>query len=89
MYGEKIPIYSGIDPTQREFMEAGLGYIHALATTVSAIPLYRIFPTKTLREYRKVVQRLKKAGAVGYLELYALNPLKPTLHRPNSPWQKV
>ena len=62
MYGEKIDIYSGTDPDMKEFAEAGLDYINMAGMIASALPLYRIFPTKAYRDYAKCVRRLQNAG---------------------------
>ena len=68
VYGEKINIFSTIDPMQREFMEAGLAYNRSLIPISRALPLYKLFPTKPFREYRRVVRRVQKAGvAIVYI----------------------
>ena len=70
MYGEKINVYSGADPIQQEFIDAGLNYIRSIGDISSALPLYKLYPTKTYKDYEKVVRRMHNAGiamAVGDL----------------------
>lgn len=63
VYGEKIPIYSAnIDPVQKEFMEAGVDYMQTFARMRISMPIYRLFPNKDYRYYKKLVQKLRKAG---------------------------
>ena len=62
VYGEKIDIYSGMDPDMKEFAEAGLDYVNMTATIFLAPPLYQIFPTKVYRDYTKCVRRVQRAG---------------------------
>ena len=62
VYGEKIEIYSGADPFLKEFMEAGVDYINYLAAITISPPLYRIFPTKTYRDFKRIVRRMQRAG---------------------------
>lgn len=62
VYGEKINIYSGTDPLQKEFMEAGLDFIQSFLKTMRAFPLYKLFPTKTYRDYERIVRRLQRSG---------------------------
>ena len=62
VYGEKINTYSNTDPVQQEFIEAGLDYIGSLGRIGSAIPLYKLFPTKQYKEYVKIVYRIHAAG---------------------------
>ncbi len=63
MYNENIDIYSGKDPTQQEFMEAGLAYLDSIMVLATALPLYRLYKNKTYRDYEKILRRLQKAGA--------------------------
>ena len=62
VYGEKIDIYSGVDDIQREFMEAGMDYMQSFDTLKNAMPIYKLYPTKTYREYKKTVMKMQKAG---------------------------
>lgn len=62
MYGENIDIYSGTNPVLKEFMEAGLDYIDITGSIVFALPLYRIYPTKAFRDYKRIVRRMQRAG---------------------------
>lgn len=62
MYGEKIKIYSGADPIQKEFMEAGLDSLHSVPKIMMALPIYKLYPTKAARDYERVVRRLHRAG---------------------------
>ena len=62
MYGEKIDIYSGTDPIQKEFMKAGLDYLQAIDDIGRALPLYRIYPTKEYRDFKKVMNRMRNVG---------------------------
>ena len=62
VYGEKINIYSGTDPLLREFLEAGTAYIRSIGIIGSALPLYKLYPTKAYRDYEKIVRRMQKAG---------------------------
>ncbi len=62
VYGEKINIYSDIEPVQKEFMEAGLEFIGYVSRMVNALPLYRIFPTKVYRDYVAIVKRMNRTG---------------------------
>ncbi len=62
VYGEKINTYTTTDPIQQEFIEAGLNYIGYLGRITNAIPIYKIFPTKTYREYVKIVRRIQVVG---------------------------
>lgn len=61
MYGEKVDIYSGNDPSQKEFLEAGLDYLRNMNIALD-LPLYRIYPTKAFRKYKEIVKRLHEAG---------------------------
>ena len=62
MYGEKINIYSDIDPIQKEFMEAGLEFIGSISNIARALPLYKLFPTKTYRNFVRIVKRMQQTG---------------------------
>ena len=62
VYGEKINTYTKADPLQQEFIEAGLDYIQYLAAISNALPLYKIFPTKTYRTYVNIVHRIHAVG---------------------------
>ena len=62
VYGSKINIYSGLDPMQEEFMEAGKDYISAVAIIVRALPIYKLYPNKQYRNYKKIVRRMQRAG---------------------------
>ena len=62
MYGEKINIYSGADPLQEEFIKAALEYIDSLVKIASAPPLYKWFPTKTYRNFVRIVKRMQEVG---------------------------
>ena len=66
VYGEKIKIYSGADPIQKEFMEAGLNFIRSTAAISVALPLYKIYPSKAFRDFRRIVRRMQGAGEFGY-----------------------
>jgi hypothetical protein len=59
VYGNKINIYSGMDPMQKEFMEAGRDYIQAI---VRALPIYMLYPNKQYRDYERIVRRMQRAG---------------------------
>ncbi len=62
VYGEKINIYSDIEPVQKEFMEAGLEFISYISRITSALPLYKLFPTKVYRDYVAIVKRMNQTG---------------------------
>ena len=62
VYGEKINVYSGADPTQQEFIDAGLEYIRSLVSITTALPLYKLYPTKAYKDYEKTVRRMQRAG---------------------------
>ena len=62
VYNENIDIYSGKDPVQQEFMEAGLEYLESLITLAVALPVYRLYKNKTYRDYERIIRRLQKAG---------------------------
>ena len=62
MYGEKINIYSGADSIQQEFIDAGLNYIRSISNLVFSLPLYKLYPTKTYRDFEKVIRSMQRAG---------------------------
>ena len=62
VYGENIDVYSGTIPLFKEFMEAGLDYIESIGWIILALPVYRIYPTKAYRKYKRVVRRMQRAG---------------------------
>ena len=62
MYNENIDIYSGQDPMQQEFMEAGLEYLESVTTITTSLPLYRLYKNKTYRDYEKILRRVQRAG---------------------------
>ena len=62
VFGEKIDVYSGTDPLMKEFIQAGLDYIESVGLITRALPIYRIYPTKAYRDYKKVVRRMQRAG---------------------------
>ena len=62
VYGEKINVYSGTDPVQKEFMDASVDFIGSAFTMVVALPLYRIYPNKTFRDFRRIVRRIQRVG---------------------------
>ena len=64
MYGEKIKIYTDIEPVQKEFMEAGLEFIDSISTVAFSLPLYKFFPTKVYRDYVGILKRMKRSGFV-------------------------
>ncbi len=61
-YGEKINMYTNDDPIHQEFIEAGLEYIRSVGDIATAIPIYKIFPTKTYRDYVNIVHRIHAIG---------------------------
>ena len=62
VYGENIDVYSGTIPLLKEFMEAGLDYIESIGWILLALPVYRIYPTKAYRNYKRAVTRMQRAG---------------------------
>jgi len=62
VYGEKINTYTKADPIQQEFINAGLDYIQYLGKITTALPLYKIYPTKNYRTYVNIVHRIHAAG---------------------------
>ena len=62
MYGEKINVYSGADPFQQEFINAGLNYVRAVVNIVNALPFYKLYPTKAYKDYESTMRRMQMAG---------------------------
>lgn len=66
VYGENVDTFSGKDPAQKEFMEAGIRYLESLPPVVISmmIPINKIYPTKAFRDYRDIVMKLRQTGIV-------------------------
>ena len=64
VYNEDIDIYSGLDPAQQEFMDAGLDYLESIPTIVTTLPIYRLYRNKTYRNYEKILRRMQRAGTL-------------------------
>ena len=62
VYGEKIEIYSKMDPLHKEFMKAGLNLTRSLQEIINMLPWYRIFPIKPYRDFKKAVQGVRVVG---------------------------
>ena len=72
VYGEKINIYSSLDPIHKEFIEAGSDYIQAILPMAAALPIYKLYRNKTFRNYERIVRRMQSAGK------YTPNPQGPS-----------
>ena len=66
VYNENIDIYTGSDPAQKEFMEAGVDYIQSIPMIMAALPIYRLYKDKTYKEYEKILRRVQKAGILSH-----------------------
>ena len=64
VYNENIDIYSGADPAKQEFMQAGLDYIQSIDLIGTVLPLYKLYPTKEYKNFKKILRRLQKAGTL-------------------------
>ncbi len=62
VYGEKIKIYTDIEPEQKEFMEAGLEFVGYIERITNALPLYKLFPTKVYKKYVGILKRMNRIG---------------------------
>ncbi len=62
MYGEKIKIYTDIEPLQKEFMEVGLDFISSVSIIATSLPLYKLFPTKVYKKYVGILKRMNRIG---------------------------
>ena len=63
VYGEKINVYSGTDPIHQEFIDAGLEYTRSVLDITSALPFYKLYPSKAYRDYKNTVKRMQRAGS--------------------------
>ena len=61
VFGENLNVYDDSDVTQKEFMSAGLKFIHQISR-VSPLPIYKFFPTKSYRELVKTIGRMRELG---------------------------
>ena len=43
-------------------MEAGKDYIQAIVTVTRALPIYKLYPNKLYRNYKKIVRRMQRGG---------------------------
>ena len=64
VYNENIDMYSGMDPAQQEFMDAGIDYLESFPTIVMALPIYRLYRNKTYRNFEKILRRMQRAGTL-------------------------
>ena len=57
----------GDDPKQTKFMKIGLEFIDNLAKIASALPFYRLFPTKLYKKYVSIVEEMHHIGEFWYI----------------------
>jgi len=62
VFNETLDVYSGTDEHVKKFQTAGIEFIESLAMIASALPLYKLYPTKSYRNY---IQRLNAVQELG------------------------
>ena len=62
VFDEKFDVFSGRDARALEFVNASLNFIESLGLIASALPVYKIFPTKRYKFYVTSQQNIRKLG---------------------------
>ena len=62
VFDEQIDVFSGEDPRGAALVKASRDFIHSLGSIAYAIPLYKIFPTKSYKFYVNSSKNIRKLG---------------------------
>ena len=62
VFSETLDVYSGKDERFKRFQDAAIQFIGSLADVSSAVPLYKLFPTKPYRDYLQKLNAVQDIG---------------------------
>ena len=62
VFSEKLNIYEENNPEFKEMSEASRAFIGSVTSISTALPLYKIFPTKVYRNYLNNIGRVQNIG---------------------------
>ena len=62
VFNETLDVYSGTDENVKKFQTAGIEFIESLSMIAGALPLYRLYPTKSYRHYLQKLNAVQDLG---------------------------
>jgi len=62
VFNETLDVYSGTDEHVNKFQTAGIEFIASLSMIASALPFYKLYPTKPYRTYLQKLNAVQELG---------------------------